>query len=44
MPFFPFPSNSMETISHDKVMESMELFGKEVIPAFRKAETPVAGN
>ena len=30
-----------ETISHDKVME---LFGKEVIPAFRKAETPVAGN
>ncbi|MCH2538597.1 MAG: LLM class flavin-dependent oxidoreductase [Dehalococcoidia bacterium] len=33
-----------ETISHDKVMESMELFGKEVIPAFRKAETPVAGN
>ena len=33
-----------ETISHDKVMESMELFGKEVIPAFRKAETPVAGD
>jgi alkanesulfonate monooxygenase SsuD/methylene tetrahydromethanopterin reductase-like flavin-dependent oxidoreductase (luciferase family) len=33
-----------ETISHDKVMESVELFGKEVIPAFRKAETPVAGN
>ena len=33
-----------ETISHDKVMESMELFGREVIPAFRKAETPVAGN
>mgnify|MGYP000303627052 FL=1 len=33
-----------ETISHDKVMESMELFGKEVIPAFHKAETPVAGN
>ena len=33
-----------ETISHEKVMESMELFGKEVIPAFRKAETPVAGN
>ena len=24
-----------ETISHDRVMESMELFGKEVIPAFR---------
>ncbi len=33
-----------ETIDHEKVMESMELFGKEVIPAFRKAETPVAGN
>jgi len=33
-----------ETICHEKVMESMELFGKEVIPAFRKAETPVAGN
>ena len=33
-----------ETISHDKVMESMELFGKEVIPAFHKAKTPVAGN
>jgi alkanesulfonate monooxygenase SsuD/methylene tetrahydromethanopterin reductase-like flavin-dependent oxidoreductase (luciferase family) len=24
-----------ETIPHDKVMESIELFGKEVIPAFR---------
>ena len=33
-----------ETISHDKVMESLELFGKEVIPAFRNAETPVAGD
>ncbi len=33
-----------ETIDHEKVMESMELFGKEVIPAFHKAETPVAGN
>ena len=32
-----------ETISHDKVMESLELFGKEVIPAFRNAEAPVAG-
>ena len=26
-----------ETIPHDKVMGSIELFGKEVIPAFRKA-------
>ena len=33
-----------ETIPHDKVMESLELFGKEVIPAFRNAEVPVAGN
>ena len=33
-----------ETISHDQVMESIELFGKEVIPAFSKAETPVAGD
>ena len=33
-----------ETISHDKVMESLELFGKEVIPAFRNAEAPVAGD
>ena len=24
-----------ETIPHDKVMESIELYGKEVIPAFR---------
>ena len=27
-----------ETIPHDKVMGSIELFGKEVIPAFRKAK------
>jgi len=33
-----------ETISHEQVMESMELFGKEVIPAFRNAEAPVAGD
>ena len=26
-----------ETIPHEKVMESIELYGKEVIPAFRKA-------
>ncbi len=24
-----------ETIPHEKVMESIELYGKEVIPAFR---------
>ena len=28
-----------ETIAHERVMESLELFGSEVIPAFRKAET-----
>ena len=28
-----------ETISHERVMESLELFGAEVIPAFKKAET-----
>jgi alkanesulfonate monooxygenase SsuD/methylene tetrahydromethanopterin reductase-like flavin-dependent oxidoreductase (luciferase family) len=33
-----------ETISHEQVMESLELFGKEVIPAFRNAEAPVAGD
>ncbi|MBQ11116.1 MAG: hypothetical protein CMJ45_06160 [Planctomyces sp.] len=33
-----------ETISHEQVMESLELFGKEVIPAFRNSETPVAGD
>ena len=27
-----------ETIPHEKVMESIELFGKEVIPAFAKAK------
>ena len=33
-----------ETIPHERVMESIELFGKEVIPAFsKKAATPVAG-
>ena len=33
-----------ETIPHERVMESIELFGKEVIPAFsKKATTPVAG-
>ena len=31
-----------ETIPHDKVMGSIELFGKEVIPAFRRA--PVAAD
>jgi len=29
-----------ETIPHEKVMESIELYGKEVIPAF--AETKVS--
>ena len=28
-----------ETIPHERVMESIELFGKEVIPAFRKEAT-----
>ena len=33
-----------ETIPHERVMESIELFGKEVIPAFRKEPaTRVAG-
>jgi hypothetical protein len=27
-----------ETIPHEKVMESIELYGKEVIPAFSKAK------
>ncbi len=31
-----------ETISHDKVMGSIEKFGKEVIPAFRGAQAKVA--
>ena len=30
-----------ETIPHERVMESIELFGKEVIPAFEKAEAKV---
>ena len=28
-----------ETIPHEKVMESIELYGKEVIPAFRGVKT-----
>ena len=32
-----------ETIPHERVMESLGLFGKQVIPAFSKAETTVAG-
>ena len=31
-----------ETIPHERVMESLELFGKQVIPAFSKAETTMA--
>ena len=31
-----------ETIPHERVMESIELFGKEVIPAFSKAATSAA--
>jgi hypothetical protein len=27
-----------ETVPHDKVMKSIELFGKHVIPAFKEAE------
>ena len=33
-----------ETISHERVMESIELFGKEVIPAFDREEAAVADN
>ena len=33
-----------ETIEHDRVMESIELFGKEVIPAFQREEAAVADN
>ena len=33
-----------ETIEHDRVMESIELFGKEVIPAFQREEATVADN
>ena len=32
-----------ETIPHEKVMSSIELFGKEVIPRFRQAEAKVSG-
>ena len=28
-----------ETVPHDRVMKSIEMFGKHVIPAFKKAET-----
>jgi hypothetical protein len=31
-----------ETIPHDKVMGSIEKFGKEVIPAFQKAKAGAA--
>jgi hypothetical protein len=31
-----------ETIPHDKVMGSIEKFGKEIIPAFRSAQAKVA--
>ncbi len=33
-----------ETIAHERVMESIELFGKEVIPAFDREEAAVADN
>ena len=33
-----------ETIEHERVMESIELFGKEVIPAFQREEASVADN
>jgi alkanesulfonate monooxygenase SsuD/methylene tetrahydromethanopterin reductase-like flavin-dependent oxidoreductase (luciferase family) len=33
-----------ETIEHERVMESIELFGKEVIPAFQREEANVADN
>ena len=33
-----------ETIPHERVMESIELFGKEVIPVFSKAATSAAVN
>jgi alkanesulfonate monooxygenase SsuD/methylene tetrahydromethanopterin reductase-like flavin-dependent oxidoreductase (luciferase family) len=29
-----------ETVPHDKVMKSIEMFGKQVIPAFKNGETP----
>ena len=31
-----------ETVPHERVMESLELFGRQVIPAFRKTEKTVA--
>ena len=33
-----------ETIPHQKVMESIELFGKEVIPAFRNQAATAVTN
>ena len=33
-----------ETIPHERVMESVELFGKQGIPAFRQAETAVVAS
>jgi hypothetical protein len=33
-----------ETIPHQRVMESLELFGKEVIPAFSKVATTAAAD
>ena len=32
-----------ETIPHEKVMSSIEMFGKHVFPAFRQAEKAKAG-
>jgi hypothetical protein len=32
-----------ETIPHEKVMRSIEMFGKYVFPAFRQAEREKAG-
>jgi hypothetical protein len=32
-----------ETIPHEQVMSSIEMFGKHVFPAFRQAETAKAG-
>lgn len=32
-----------ETIDHARVMKSIELFGKHVIPAFKKKPVPVSG-
>ncbi len=33
-----------ETIEHERVMESIELFGKEVIPVFQREEAAIADN